>query len=107
MEALALSNSFSFQAIFATKDQFRISECRGLRSNRAKKLQLGSLPSYQNMNVKVDADARDALMSYDMESQLPQGSHDHLRELHLVELEQVHVVGSGKGTVKSLRTKDV
>lgn len=101
MEALALSNSFSFQAIFAIKDQFRISECRGLRSNRAKKLQLGSLPSYQNMNV------RDALMSYDMESQL-QGSHDRLRELHLVELEQVHVVGSGKkGTVKSLRTKDV
>lgn len=50
---------------------------------------------------------RDALMSYDMESQL-QGSHDRLRELHLVELEQVHVVGSGKqGTVKSLRTKDV
>lgn len=33
------------------------------------------------------------------------GSHDRLRELHLVELEQVHVVGSGKkGTVKSLRT---
>lgn len=50
---------------------------------------------------------RDALMSYDMESQL-QGSHYRLRELHLVELEQVHVVGSGeKGTVKSLRTKDV
>lgn len=64
MEALALSNSFSFQAIFAIKDQFRISECRGLRSNRAKKLQLGSLPSYQNMNV------RDALMSYEMESRL-------------------------------------
>lgn len=61
MEALALSNSFSFHAIFAIKDQFRISECRGLRSNRAKKLQLGSLPSYQNMNVKVDAGCADVL----------------------------------------------
>ena len=32
VEALAPSNSFSFQAIFAIKDQFRISKC-GLRSN--------------------------------------------------------------------------